>query len=269
MGLGAAFAPAAEKKIANHNGVVFVLEYHKVAAKETRWDRSIKRFKGDLQRLYDMGFRPVTLRQYVTNDMKLGLGQSPVVITFDDANPTQLQLDSKGRATPDCAVGIWQAFAEKHPDFPVKATFFVLPNVMWGKKKEIPAKIAMLDALQCEIASHTVTHPQLSKLSDEKVKKELGGAIDSLESFGLHQPFALAFPYGLRPKNRSLSKGFTWNGKRYEMYAAVLVGSNPAPSPLKLKDPYAIPRIQGVEGDQGITYWLDRVQRGKVRPYVQ
>ena len=43
----------------------------------------------------------------------------------------------------------------------------------------------------------------------------------------------------------------------------------PAPAPGSQKlDPYRLPRIQGIEGDYGITYWLDKVKSGKVKPYV-
>lgn len=254
----------------NHKGEVLIVEYHKIAKQEARWDRSETRFRGDLERFYSMGFRPITLREYVEDKFKIGPGALPLVVTFDDANPTQFKLLPDGKVDPACAVGIWQEFASKHPDFPVKATFLVLPDVMWGQSKLVDKKIAMLKALGCEIGSHTMTHPKLSHLTDEQVKGELGGAIDFLASKGVQQPVSLALPYGISPKNTSLLKSFEWKGKQYQMSAAVLVGSNPAPAPgTPHQNLYRIPRIQGIEGDQGITFWLDKVQKGAIKPYVE
>lgn len=262
-------AKAVSKRPANHNGVVLVIEYHKIAKEEARWDRSVRRFGEDLSRLYSMGFRPVTLHDYVSAKMALPPGASPVVITFDDSTPSQLALGSGGSVVPDCAVGIWRTFAKDHPDFPVHATFFVLPDAMWGQPKLVDRKLELLKGLGCEIGSHTVTHSKLSHLSDEQVKKELGGAIEFLATKGIGQPVGLALPYGISPKNKALLHGFTWNGRDYKMYAALLVGAGPAPAPSELKDPFRIPRIQGIEGLDGISFWLDAVEKGKVKPYVE
>ncbi len=252
----------------NHKGEVLIVEYHKIAKQEARWDRSEARFRADLERFYSMGFRPITLRDYVENKIELGPGASPIAVTFDDANPTQFRLMPDGGVDPSCAVGIWQEFAAKHPDFPVKATFFVLPDVMWGQGKLADKKLVMLKAWGCELGSHTMTHPKLSRLSDDKVKGELAGAIDFLATKGIQMPVSLALPYGISPKNANLLRAFDYKGKQYRMAAAVLVGSNPAPAP-GTGDAYRIPRIQGIEGDQGITFWLDKVAKGAVKPYVQ
>lgn len=252
----------------NHAGEVLIIEYHKIAKSEARWDRSEARFRGDLERLYNMGFRPVTLQEYVSDKLAIAPGASPVVITFDDATPSQIKLLPDGSVDPECAAGIWQDFAKKHPDFPIKATFFVLPDTMWGQAKLIDRKIEMLKGWGCVIGSHTVTHPKLSHLNDEQVKGELGGAIDYLASKGIQQPVLLALPYGISPKNKGLLHGFEWKGKKYEMNGAVLVGANPAPPPGK-EDPYRIPRIQGIEGVNGITFWLDAIEKGRVKVYVE
>lgn len=266
--------PKAVKKVrvtnrpANTRGGVFIVEYHKIAKEEARWDRSIKKFRSDLERLYKMGFRPVTLGEYVANKLDLAPGASPVVITFDDSQISQFKLRSDGTIDPDCAVGIWRDFEKDHPDFPVKATFFVLPPVPWGQKDELGKKLAYLKEWGSELGSHTMSHRQLSKLSDAEVMKELAGAQDFVASLGFPCD-AIALPYGISPKNAALLSSFSTGGRTYKHKAALLVGANPAPSPeAENLNPMRLPRIQGIEGDYGITYWLDRVIAGDVSVYV-
>lgn len=253
----------------NSQGDVLIVEYHKVAKEEARWDRSIARFKSDLARYYRMGFRPVTLGDYVHNRMDLPKGASPLVITFDDSHISQYRILDDGQVDPDCAIGIWVAFAKDHPDFPVKATFFVLPSVPWGQKASLATKIKQLKDWGCELGSHTMTHPKLSSLSEKMVKLELSQAIDFVSSLGGNCE-AIALPYGVSPKDTKLLSGFQLNGRSYGHKAALLVGANPAPSPDSIKrNLMRLPRIQCIEGPYGITDWLDRIQAGSVQVYVR
>ncbi len=244
---------------ANTNGKVLVLEYHRVEPKESRWVRSIKKFKTDLERLYADGFRPVTLAEYVDNKMVLPPGASPVVITFDDSHPSQFKYLKNGDIDPNCAVGIWKAFADKHPDFPVKGTWFILPSIPWGQKATYKRKLKQLQEWGSEIASHSMSHPVLSKLSDEKVRGELSGMKEWLKKEGI-ECRTFAYPYGVKPRTMGPVK-------IYE--AAVLGGSAPAPSPnVKNRRLYDIPRVQGIDIEYGFTYWLNRMKDGRVKAYV-
>lgn len=246
---------------AHLEGSVLIVEYHKIAKEEARWDRSISRFKSDLERYYKMGFRPVTLRSYLDNTMELAPGASPIIFTFDDSHPSQFRYLADGSIDPDCAVGIWSDFAKKHPDFPVRATFFVLPSSgPFGPAKDAAKKLAQLKEWGCEVGSHTLTHRKLSSLPPAEVEKELSGAVKAIEGYGFN-PYAIALPYGISPKDPGQLK------KHHA--AALLVGANPAPAPGSEKqNPMRLPRIQCIEGDFGITYWLDKIERGKVKPYV-
>lgn len=250
------------KRAGNREGSVLIVEYHKVAKKEARWDRSISRFQSDLKRFYEMGFRPVTLGAYLANRMDLAPGASPIVFTFDDSHPSQFNLREDGSLDPECALGIWEAFAKEHPDFPIRASFYVLPDSgPWGQAKLADRKFEMLRAWGCEVGSHTLSHRKLSSLSKAEVVRELEESKNYVQS----KQFvcdSIALPYGISPKDRSLLK-------RYYK-AALLVGANPAPSPIsKDLDPLRLPRIQSIEGDFGITYWLDRIEQGKTSVYVE
>jgi len=238
------------------------VEYHKIAKEEARWDRSIVRFKQDLERFYKLGFRPVSLANYLDGKMDLPPGASPVVFTFDDSHPSQFKLNAEGKLDAECTLGIWQAFAQKHPDFPIRASFYILPNTgPWGQPKLADRKFAMLKEWECEVGSHTLTHRSLKSLSGAEVEKELSGAAEYIQERGF-DPFCIALPYGISPKDSGQL--------RKHHRAALLVGAGPAPAPTsKSINPMRLPRIQGIDGEFGITYWLDRVQNGKFKPYVQ
>lgn len=257
-------------RAANTNGAVFVLEYHNIRPGKGFMFRTPEEFRADLQHYYDMGFRPVLASEYLSNKMPLPPGASPIVLTFDDAVPTQVQLDASGAPTPDCMIGIWQQFARSHPDFPVHATFFVLPDVMWGPRKFDPRKVKLIQSLGSELANHTITHPKLSHLSDEKVKWELGTAEDRLLAMGQPGPHAMALPFGISPKNKNILKGFDWNGKHITFTGIFLNGWRPALSPNNPKfNRLRVDRIIAQHGPYGIDFWLQQLKEKHVKPYVQ
>lgn len=264
-------APAVRitKRTPNRQGEVLVLMYHRVEPVEKKMVRSIKNFKADLNRLYSQGFRPVTLNEYVTNTMQLPSGASPVVITWDDSHPTQFQYRSDGTIDPDCAVGIWADFAKSHPDFPVKGTFFILPNGPFGQKLQGQKKIDQLKEWGSEIGSHTMNHHDLRKLTDEQVISELARSYDYIASLGIVAR-SFAMPYGSTPKNRGLMEKCEFGGKTYGYDSQCLAGAGPAPSPLsKSFDQRRIPRIQAYDGPLGVSYWLNRSKSGECKVYVQ
>lgn len=252
----------------NTNGKVFILEYHKFEEKETRWGRTPASFRRDLELLYAAGFRPITLSQYLQNKFEVPPGATPVVFTFDDGHESQFRILPNGEVDPKCAVGIWKKFAETRPDFPVRATFFVLPPVPFVKKDTAREKLAFLKSQGSEIGVHTLSHHRLDTLTDEQVKKEIGGSIDWVRSWGI-EPKTMAMPYGIYPKNKSLLKEFKWNGKRYKLDGAVRVGAVPMPSPSSENiNRWGLGRIQGISLPWGLRHWLQIYKKGEVKMYV-
>ena len=246
----------------NPEGGVIIVEYHKIAKQEARWDRSIVRFREDLERFYKLGFRPVLLSSYVTGKMDLAPGASPVIFTFDDSDKSQFVLREDGSVDPDCAVGIWQEFAKTHPDFPVRASFFILPPTgPWGQPRLSEKKFEILKEWGCEVGSHTIDHINLAKTDANGAAKQLQAANDYISKAGF-DPFAIALPYGISPKDPTLLPKFH--------KVALLVGAGPAPPPGSPKVKLLrLPRIQGIDDDYGITYWLDKVENGEYKPYVE
>lgn len=255
----------------NEAGLVPILMYHSIEAspkadKVNSWIRSPKGFRQELERMYKQGYRPVNLSEYLDNKIGLEIGKSPVVLTFDDARETQFRYLADGKIDPDCAVGILEEFSKSHPDWPVKATFFVQPTsgtrTGFGQADSLQKKLQALVAMGCEIQNHTMTHPFLKRLSDENVQKEIALCQQEIQKLIPNAKVdALALPFGVWPRNKKLAADGQYNGIKYHNRAVLLVGSNPAPSVIaKRFNPLKIPRIQAADGTYASSMWLEQIK---------
>lgn len=240
----------------NELGLVMLLEYHSIARPEARWTRTPENFRKDLNTLYTKGYYLVPLRDFVNNTMDVPLGKSPVVLTFDDSREDQFKYikNTKGEEIidPDCGVGVLEDFTKKHPDFGKAATFYVLPQVAFGQGKDAAKKkFEFLVKNGYEIGNHTVSHPMLTKMSDDKVLKEIGGNVIGVQKIlPGYEVNTLAYPFGGVPKNLKLVESGEYKGVKYKNIAALLVGSEPSYSPLSKKfKPLLLPRIQCIQSE--------------------
>ncbi|HWG37508.1 MAG TPA: polysaccharide deacetylase family protein [Terriglobales bacterium] len=254
---------------ANLRGEVMILVYHNFG-KDARWGRSFPSFDSDLARLDAAGFRPVTLREYVTGNFTLPAGTTPVVLTFDDGSKFQVRFTPDGALDPDCALAHWVAFAKIHPDFPVHGTFFINPGTdPFAQRAFVKKKLDLLASLGSEIGNHTLTHPYLNKISDAAINREIGlGQYDIDRWLPGYDVTSFALPFGIAPRNYQLAVESSWTGApaphkpdvtvRWHYGAVVLVGSGPAGSPyVEGLDTAKLPRIQVFtpEFDKWMSYF--------------
>lgn len=277
---------AAQPSTPNKLGVIPVLEYHLIGERESRWSRNWQRFAKDLELLHARGYRPITVRQLVTKQVDVGPGLTPVVITFDDASPGQFRYIEKGDSLivdPTSALGVWEAFAKKHPEWRGRGVFCVLPGADQGhaffgdkgiqgqKTAWRHRKIAHLVRTGHEVCNHTLWHANLSKMSDAVVQEQIARAqlaVDSaVKGYGLR---TMALPLGMWPKNRGLLSAGRWTDKktgiehRYTIDAVLMVAGGPSKSPFDPTfDKMKIPRIQ-VFGDE-LERILDQLDRRGLR----
>ena len=254
----------------NEAGVIPILEYHHIDNGRTSYSRPASKFQGDLERLYRENYRPISMKDYLDNHIDAPAGKTPVILTFDDAIETQFRYLADGSVDPKCAVGMLQAFHTLHGDWPLKGTFFVLPETAFGQPSLRKKKMADLLAMGFEIGNHTINHPRLRDLSDDEVQHEIGGCARELHDLApTARVDVIALPFGIAPRNRKLLASGEWDGARYTNRAAMLVGAEPAPSPISKKfKPMKIPRIQAFDGPWYSSYWLDILQKHPGRRYV-
>lgn len=248
----------------NEAGKVMILLYHKIGRPEKRWQRTPENFRKDLERLYKNGYRLLSLQDFVNNRISTPAGYTPVVLTFDDASPGQfryIRKNGKQIIDPDSAVGILKSFFEKHPDFGLEATFFVLWDAAFGTPEEMEQKVKHLLELGFDIGNHTLNHTNLRKLDNRAIQKEIALSAKRAYSFLPKYPFhLLALPYGAIPKNDKVLEKGEFAGFRYENKAVLLVGAEPALPPYHVDyKSFRVPRIQAIDSE--LNKWLDYFQR--------
>ena len=203
--------------------------------------QSFSYFRELLPRLYDMGYRLISMNDFLNNEIKVEAGYKPIVFTFDDGTSSQFSLiEQNGELTlnPDCAAAIILDFYEEHPDFGKDATFYVcLGNNPFYTERSSGPKLAgtlqermqYLVDLGFDVGNHTYTHYNLSSTTS---------AEDIIREVGQNQ------------------------AKMYELVDGVVeAGWDPAISPVHPDyDPYSIDRVSGrgfKAQDMDLIWWLE------------
>ena len=260
----------------NELGRVMILEYHKVDQPEERWTRTPANFRGDLERLWERGYRLVALNDLLDGRIATSRGTTPVVLTFDDSSPGQFKLIERHGSwvpDPDCAVGILEAFERQHPEFGRAATFFVLPgadppNRLFNQKDLAGRKLQYLAAHGYEIGNHTLWHANLAKYPVRVVRQQLATAQEWIQR---HVPGyrirTLALPMGAYPQDIRWAIEGAERQIAYRHDAVLMVAGGAAPSPhTRAFDPYHLPRIQALERE--LAQWLGYFERNPQERYV-
>ncbi len=263
----------------NEMGKVMVLMYHQFVDKETNeWTRSFDNFRKDLQVLYDKGYRPVNLRDYIDGNIDVPAGYTPVVFTFDDGTSGQFNLvekEGKPAANPKSVVGIMEEFSKTHPDFPLKGTFFINHTGFFHGKGTPQERLKYLIDKGFEIGNHTVSHANLRKVATaEDIQKEIGSHVKkTAELLPGYVVDELALPLGIMSRKypEFVEKG-EYQGTKYQNRVILLVGSNPAPSPAnKDVNLLKLPRIRAM-GYKPVAndmyYWLDYFDKNPEERYL-
>ncbi|RKD31817.1 hypothetical protein BET03_12065 [Thermohalobacter berrensis] len=252
----------------NEAGQIMVLMYHHIGKKEDTWVRTVENFKKDLKVLYEKGYRPISLKDFVNNNIHVEAGYTPVVITFDDGRQNNFNIIEKNGeliVDPNCAAGIMEEFHKKHPDFPLEATFFVFGKRPFGQKEYVEYKLKYLIDKGFDIGNHTIDHNNFSNLTPEEIQRAIAKNVEFLNGIlPDYEVNTLALPYGSRPKNKEyeifLRKG-EYDGVKYENIAILNVGWKPSVSPIdKNFNPYSIHRVRASEmnvDNVGMYDWLE------------
>ena len=247
----------------NELGRVMVLEYHRLGSPEGEFYRTAENFRADLERLYQAGYRPITLRQLAEGNIDVPRGTTPVVFTIDDSSTGQFYLLEDGTIDPNSMVGMWEAFARENPGWSGGATWCVLPAAdhpsnFFGERpsreveraereRRIQWKIDYLLENGHEICNHTLYHARLDRAeSDAQVQEWIGRGADSIRVYlpPEYEIKTLALPLGMWPRNRALASRGTYNGSEYHHPNVLEVSGGPNVSPFDQEwDPLSIDRV--------------------------
>ncbi len=259
----------------NELGLVPVLMHHQIRARGSEYDLTAAQLRAELARLWSDGYYPVRAEDLVSGNLDVPKGRSPVVLTFDDATNNQVAFLPDGRLDPRSGIGILEAFAAAHRDFPAAATFYVPRNAFDGDGRTPQATLRWLDEHGFELGNHTKDHIPLNTLDATAVQRQLvlGDRVltDRLPGY---RPQTMALPLGMLPRPSSLAVGGAWHGSSYHFAGVFLSGAEPAPSPFSTKwDPTRIPRIRTNptwNGSRDFTWgmWQDLLEQSPGLRYV-
>jgi len=249
-------------------GQIMIVMYHglvQTEAEEETYQRSVDNFKKDLQTFYDRGFRLISMKDWMENNITTAAGFTPLVLTFDDGKSTAFSLENKdGKLQPvqDCAVDIMTKFSEEHPDFGNTAMFFINQNPFNGDGTMAERFKYLLDH-GYEIGNHTMEHKELSNLNADEIQAQIGG-IDQLirENAPGYVPYALSYPYGERPLKAFYDYilNGTFDGSAYHYQVAVREGQSSSASAVNRVgfDPINVPRVRASDNQETDLGWTLR-----------
>jgi peptidoglycan/xylan/chitin deacetylase (PgdA/CDA1 family) len=247
---------------------------------DTMWHRTPDQFRQDLQWLYDNDFYVIPIRDYIRNEINAPAGKRPVVLTFDDGVVSQFRYIEHGDGSleidPSSAVGILEEFFSRYDDFGRGGLFSILPMAPFSWPDAIQQaefgeeKLQWLIDNGYELGNHTVGHVNLREITDDEIKAELAGAEEMIREFVPEVEISvLAVPFGMYPQggDTSIFRGFEYEGRHYELDGALMVGAEPAPSPVHVDfDPMWIPRINADDDELG--KWFSFVEDNPGIMYV-
>lgn len=289
-----------QKHKPNEAGAIMVIMYHRFRADERSNDlnRTPDEFRKDLETLHAQGYYPVNARNLVYNKMDVPIGKTPVVITFDDSLPTQFRIvsgsDGEPHIDPDSAVGIMETFSKKNPDWPMRATFFVLPkegrnSEPFGQAEYVSDKFAYLIKNGYEVANHTSTHTSIRGMPVSKLQWELGTAVKDIKAIAPEATMdTLALPYGKYPRDKAAQAALRKGGSgdmQYMNKAVFLAAWRPILSPVTkndkkissggefgLYDPAKLERVtpdsRNAKAPGTLEYWLAYFKKNPSLKYV-
>lgn len=260
----------------NETGKIMVVMFHNFIESyksgDKEWTTTFDNFRKLLETLYDKGYRLISMRDYLDNNIAVPAGCIPMVFTFDDGTSGQFNLvREEGRLMTNkkSAVGVMEEFNSIHPDFGLKGVFYV--NLSLGTfqgEGTLSERLNHLIGLGFEIGNHTMSHVHLNEIkSAEVIQKEIGGNQKIMyELVPGYKMETFSLPYGLPAEElqKHVASG-EYEGTLYEHAAVMEVGWDPAPSPVsKNFTPLSTHRVRApgiisVDGD--LTWWLERLSR--------
>ena len=260
----------------NETGEIMVVMYHSLGEKNSAYIRTIDSFKADLERLYQMGFRTLSLNDYVNNNITTPAGYTPVVLTFDDGHSSNFTIiEENGELVPDpnSVVGILEAFNEAYPDFGVEATFFLNGGTPFKQKEYMEYKLNYIVEHGMDLGNHSTGHEHLGDLNATQLQKTLGGNIQAIEAIVPNYTVnTLALPFGERPKDDYLDSLVTageYDGILYKHDAVLKVGWKPEVAAVHKNFNFErINRVQSGDGEYQMTFYLDNYEKNPSKRFI-
>jgi peptidoglycan/xylan/chitin deacetylase (PgdA/CDA1 family) len=266
----------------NESGKIMVVMFHNFVDTftETKWDNgeyttTFSAFSKLLDTLYQANYRPISMDDYLNNNISVAAGKTPIIFTFDDGTSGQFNLiEENGKLimNPKSAVGIMEAYNMKNPDFGLKGVFYLnLGNdATFSGKGTLSERLQYLIDKGFEIGNHTYSHVNLKEIKDpNKIQKEIGSnqkVMSSLVKDYTLKTFSLPFGIPSGDLKEYVQKG-EYEGIKYNNLAIMEVGWQPTFAPgNKSQDLMKVNRVRasGIKPVQAdLEWWLKQLSKSE------
>lgn len=261
----------------NEMGNVPVMMYHKVVDEREKVDsngysRYYEDLISDLEFYYENGYRMISLSDYVKGDFEVELGYTPIILTFDDGDVTNFDVDgyddnNEMIINEKSAIAILESFRLKYPDYNVTATFFVNCR-LFGQPSYNEDIIKWLVDNGYDIGNHSCTHTSMSTLEAEGIEEELGKVTKLVkEIVPTYQMNTLSLPFGHHSNERQFESKLRtgeYEDVNYYHDAILNVGWDASYSPFSVKlDTMGILRVRAYDNngkDYDIQYVFNALE---------
>ena len=171
------------RKLVKQKPYRIVIYYHGIAAKD------VERFQEQMEYLAK---KFVVLKVSQINNMSIETCSRAVAITFDDAfeNVMKNAEPILKKLNLPFAVFVPTGSLGQTPGWKACGCEDQNNSVMTAEQ------IEMLDKTDVQMFSHTVSHPELSKIDDDQLQFELGNSKKTLEDILGHEVNAVSYPHG-------------------------------------------------------------------------
>jgi peptidoglycan/xylan/chitin deacetylase (PgdA/CDA1 family) len=207
---------------------VNILTYHSIAHGRGPLAIAPGIFRAQMDTLADRGFHGISLRDYFESRAdRHRQARNIVVLTFDDgyadfADVVAPEIASRGwTATVFLPSGLLGAASGWDPD-----GAGARPLLDWRLASDVAQR-------GMELGAHSVTHPDLTRLCDPDLQREIADSKDAIEQRTGHPVTSFAAPYGRTTLDIR---------RRIARLYQSAVGTTMAPATLQ-SDPYDLPRI--------------------------
>lgn len=181
------------------------------------------------------------------------LPQKPVLLTFDDAYISQVEI----------AYPILKQATAKAAIF--APTNFIGRDSAWDKNPDgLLSKMDLenIDPSVFELALHTHRHQNYNSLSLAEIKADVDTCLQFFKDSKIAYTPVFAYAYGIRPKDPEILRGMKTHFKERGILAAFRIGN--WHNPFKIKDLYELRRID-IRGTDSFEDFKKKMRYGRTK----